>query len=227
VSRDERAAFELVFDALPRERSFVLRAYPLVAVPLAFLALGARQETGVGAEGLYALLCFTTAAYLPLVAAHVPASDSATARWLLDTSPIPRAALQAGALKAVVVRLVLPLYTLLALLCWSQGGALLALRLALPGALVAVLVLRLTWHRCVQDLPLSVDPDELAVELDWMGLLAGLGLVLTVVAVGVTRSVTGPASALALSAALLGGELVLDRVWRGLQRAEAGPGGTP
>jgi hypothetical protein len=104
---------------------------------------------------------------------------------------------------------------------------LLALRLALPGALVAVLVLRLTWRRCVRDLPLSVDPDELAVELDWMGLLAGLGLGLTVIAIGVTRSVTGPASALALSAVLLGGELVLDRVWRGLQHAEAGQTGTP
>jgi hypothetical protein len=214
VRRDERAAFELVFDALPRERSFVLRAYPLVAVPLAFLALGARQETGAGAEGLYALLCFTTAAYLPLVAAHVPASDSAAARWLLDTAPVPRAALEAGALKAVAVRLVLPLYALLALLCWTRGGALLALRLALPGALVAVLVLRLTWRRCVRDLPLSVGPDELAVELDWMGLLAVLGVALTLAAVLVTRHVTDAASALLLSAALLALEALVGRLWR-------------
>jgi hypothetical protein len=227
VRDDERASFELVFDALPRERSFVLRAYPLVAVPLAFLALGARQESGVGAEGLYALLCFTTAAYLPLVAAHVPASDSAAARWLLDTAPVPRSALEAGALKAVVVRLVLPLYALLTLLCWSQGGWLLALRLGLPGALAAVLVLRLTWHRCVPDLPLSVDPDELAVELDWLGLLGGLGIGLTVVAVLVVRNVGDAPAALTLAAVLLAAELVLDRAWRRTRPREDVPEQAP
>ncbi len=214
VRRDERASFELVFDALPREPSFVLRAYPLVAVPLAFLALGAREESGAAAEGIYALLCFTTAAYLPLVSAHVPASDSADARWLLDTAPVPAAALEAGALKAVAVRLVLPLYALLALLCWSRGGPLLALRLALPGALVAVLVLRATWRTCVRDLPLSVDPDELAIDLDWLGLLGGLGIGLTIASVLVTRLVTNAGSALLLAAALLVLEFVLDRTWR-------------
>jgi len=225
VRRDERAAFEFVFDALPRERTFVLRAYPLVAVPLSFLALGARQESGAGAAGLYALLCFTTAAYLPLVAAHVPASDSAAARWIFDTAPVDRSALEAGALKALAVRLVLPLYALLAVLCWSQGGPLLALRLALPGAFAALLVLRLTWRRCVPDLPLSVEPEELAVELDWLGLLGGLGMGLTVVAVLVVRNVTGVSSALLLTLFLLLLELALDHAWR---RAPAsGASGSP
>src|SRR5688572_23636525 len=211
VRRDERAVFELVFDALPRERAFVLRTYPLVAVPLAFLALGARDESGAAAEGLYALLCFTTAAYLPLVSAHVPASDSADARWMLATAPVSTAAIDGGAFKAVAVRLVLPLYALLALLCWSRGGALMALRLALPAALMAVLILRATWHTCVRDLPLSVDPDELSIDLDWLGLLGGLAMGLTLLSAVMTRFASSLGAALVLSAVLVGLELALTR----------------
>jgi len=84
----------------------------------------------------------------------------------------------------------------------------------LPGALAAVIVLRMTWQRCVSDLPLSVDPDELAVDLDWMGLLGGLGLGLTVFAVWVARNVVEPTHTLALCAALLAVEMALDRAWR-------------
>jgi hypothetical protein len=222
VRGEERATFELAFDGLPRERAFVLRAYPLVAVPLSFLALGAREESADAATGLYALLCFTTAAYLPLVAAHVPASDSAEARWILDTAPVPVSALDGGALKALAVRVVLPLYALLALLCWSHGGWLLALRLALPGALASLIVLRLTWVHFVSDLPLSVDPDDLAVDLDVMGLLTVVGLALTVFAVWVDRKVVDAPAALLLAGALLAVELVLDRTWRRAPRAAAG-----
>lgn len=213
VRPQERASFEWIFDALPRERTFVLRAYPLVAVPLAFLLLGARGESGAAAEGLYALLCFTTAAYLPLIVAHLPASDSADARWLVESAPLTRAALEGGALKAVAVRLVLPLYVVLALLCWSQGGALLAVRLALPGALLALIVLRLTWRVCVRDTPLSVPPDELAIDLDWIGLLGGLGIGLTLLSVAYTRLLPETGQAAAAIAVLVVFELVLERAW--------------
>lgn len=192
VRRDERAVFELVFDALPREPGFVLRAYPLVAVPLVFLALGLREADASSLEGLCSLLCFTTAAYLPLVSSHVPASDSADARWLLETAPIAPRAVDEGAMKALAVRVVLPLYALLALLCAGLGGTWLALRVALPAALVALLVLRATWRTCVRDRPLSVDPAELSIDLDWLGLLGALGLGLTIVSVAVVRGVRTP-----------------------------------
>ena len=93
------------------------------------------------------------------------------------------------------------------------GSALAGASLALPGALVAVLVLRLSWRRCVVDLPLSVEPDELAIDLDWLGLLGGLGLGLTLISVLVTRNVTDPTSAWVLVLALLALEVVLDRAW--------------
>jgi len=90
----------------------------------------------------------------------------------------------------------------------------LTLRLALPGALAALLVLRTTWHICVRDLPLSIAPDELAIDLDWLGLRGGLGLGLTVVSVLVVRYVPDAGSALVLSAALLALELLLERARR-------------
>jgi len=202
VRRDERAVFELVFDALPREPGFVMRAYPLVAVPLVFLALGLREADPESLEGLCSLLCFTTAAYLPLVSSHVPASDSADARWILETAPVARSAIDAGARKALALRVVLPLYALLALLCASLGGAWLALRVALPAGLTALIVLRATWTTCVRDRPLSVDPDELSIDLDWLGLLGALGLGLTIASVAVVRGVTTPASLAGLCALL-------------------------
>jgi hypothetical protein len=211
VRSAERGVFELVYEALPRENGFVLRAYPLVAVPLAFLALGLREADAAELEGLCALLCFTTAAYLPLVSAHVPASDSAAARWMLETAPVPQRAVDEGALKALAVRVVLPLYALLALLCAGLGGPWLALRIALPAALTALIVLRATWTTCVRDRPLSVDPDELAIDLDWLGLLGALGLGLTIVSVAVARAVTTlPALAL-LCAVLLALEVVASK----------------
>jgi hypothetical protein len=203
VRREERAVFELVFDALPREPGFVLRAYPLVAVPLVFLALGLRQADSAALEGLCSLLCFTTAAYLPLVSSHVPASDSSEARWILATAPISTRAMDEGALKALAVRVVLPLYALLALLCASLGGAWLALRVALPAALTALVVLRATWSTCVRDRPLSVDPDELTINLDWLGLLGGLGLGLTIASVAVVRGITTPGALAGLCLVLL------------------------
>jgi hypothetical protein len=211
VRREERGVFELVYEALPRESGFTVRAYPLVAVPLVFLALGLREADPAALEGLCSLLCFTTAAYLPLVSAHVPASDSADARWILETAPIPSRAIDEGALKALAVRVVLPLYALLALLCAGLGGAWLALRIALPAALTALIVLRATWSICVRDRPLSVDPDELKIDLDWLGLLGGLGLGLTIVSVAVARGVTTPLSLAILCGVLAGLEFVLGR----------------
>lgn len=211
VRREERATFELVYDALPRESGFVLRAYPLVAMPLAFLALGLREADPAALEGLCSLLCFTTAAYLPLVSAHVPASDSAAARWILETAPVTARAIDEGALKALAVRVVLPLYALLALLCASLAGPWLALRVALPAALVALVVLRATWSTCVRDRPLSVLPEDLKIDLDWLGLLGGLALGLTLVSVAVVRMVQTPLALALLCAVLLAFELVGSR----------------
>jgi predicted membrane protein len=214
VRRDERAAFELVFDALPREREFVMRSYPLVGVPLAFLALGARGEPGTARDGLAALLLFTSATYLPVLLAQVTISRSHRARWLLDTAPAPRSAIANGAFKALVVRFVVPLYVLLSALALAQSNLEQSLRLVPLSFLVAVTVTRQTWPFCVHDVPLSNAPEHVGAKLNWNNLLGSLGVILTLLAVLAWRFVDRTWIALAACVVLVFLERATDRAWR-------------
>jgi hypothetical protein len=207
----ERAAFGLVCDALPLEREFVLRTYPMIGVPLAFLAAGAGGAAGIERDGLLSLLLFTSAAYLPIPIVYVQASASAGARWILDTAPASAAEVARGAVKALAVRFLLPLYALLSALCWALGDLDLVLRLALPGALVALIVTRRLYARLVAEPPLSVQPDAVRAELDWTATLLVLALALTLVAVLAVRWITHPATGLAVALGLFAVDRFLDR----------------
>ena len=208
----ERASFDLVYDALPLEREFVLRTYPLVGIPLAFLVAGARGEPGAGREALLALLLFTPAIYLPVLLVHVPASASAGARWIVDTAPVGEREVAAGARKAVALRFVVPLYAILFAAAWSQAGFAFALRLALPAAMLSILLLRHLYAICVVGPPLSTKPDEIVVQLDWTGPLLMLAVGLTIAAVLAWRYVTSVELGIALTGALAACELALDRI---------------
>ncbi|MDP6538950.1 MAG: hypothetical protein QF903_06725 [Planctomycetota bacterium] len=211
VRSSERGAFDLVFAGLPLERDFVLRTYPMIGIPLAFLLIGARAESGAEREGLLTLLLFTPAAYLPVLLAQLPATATPRARWLLDCAPIGRAALRGGALKAVAVRFLVPLHALLAALAVALGEGTLAARLAPAGALVSLLALRLLYPRIVSAPPLSTAAEDLAVNHDWMGLVLTLVVVLVLVSVAATALVTTFPRALAFTAALIALEMALDR----------------
>lgn len=214
VRRDERAVFEWLFDALPVEREFVIRSYPLLAVPVAFLWIGASGEDARAVEGWLALLLFVPGAYLPLLAAHVPASRSFRARWILDTAPVPPAAVEAGAIKAIAVRFLVPFYLLLAALGCALGGTGLVLRLTLPGWIASVIVLRATWRRCVTAPPLSTPPDELYISQDWLGVLGLVAAALVGLAIAATKWADRGWTAALLAIALLLLERVLERKHR-------------
>ena len=207
----ERASFDLVFDALPLEREFVLRTYPMIGIPLAFLVAGTRGEPGGARDALLAVLLFTPATYLPILLVHVPASASAAARWILDTAPVREQDVAAGARKAVAVRFLLPLYAVLFLLTWSQSGFDFALRIALPAGLLSLLLLRRLYPLCVGDPPLSVPADEVTAKLDWTGVLLMLAIGLTIVAMIAWRQVTTIGHGLAIAAVLVAAEVLLDR----------------
>jgi len=207
VRRDERPAFDLVYDALPLERDFVLRTYPMIGIPLAFLIAGARGSDPATREGLLAVLLFTPAAYLPILLVHVPATASAEARWILETSPLPREAHAGGAVKAVAVRFLLPLYALLFVLAWTQADLAFAVRIALPAGILASVLLRALYAKFVRELPLSIAPDDVEAKLDWAGVLMGLGIGLTIAAILAVRFITGIGIGIGLAAVLL----VLDR----------------
>jgi ABC-2 type transport system permease protein len=221
VRRDERGVFEWVFEALPKEREFVLRTYPLVGIPLAFLLVGARGADRERTEALLALLLFTPGTYLPILLAHVPVSASHSARWILDCAPIERAAVQNGALKAIAVRFVAPLYLLLGLLSCLYASPAFALRLAPLAFLVSLAVLRTLSMEWPLDPPLSTAPEDVEVRRDWFNVLLGLALVLTLVAIALHQWLDSPALAAALAVALIAAEFVQDRRSRGERRAVA------
>lgn len=211
VRRDERASFELVFAALPREREVALRTYPMLGIPLAFLLVGASAaESATWRGDLLALLFFTTGIYLPLLLTHVPLSESPEASWLLRLAPTPRGALVNGTLKALYVRWILPLYLALAVLGFALGEAALVLRLWPLAAVLVLPVLRLLYARLVRELPLSTAPEDLRADTDWIGLVTTLAVAATFVAVAARRLLT-PGLAAALFLLAVGVELVLDR----------------
>ena len=211
VRREERPAFDLVFDALPLEREFVLRTYPMIGIPLAFLIAGSRGESGAAREGLLAVLLFTPAAYLPILLVHVPATASPEARWILETAPVSRSTHARGAVKAVALRFLLPLYAMLFLLAWAEVGLAFAIRLGLPAFLVSTILVRGLYSRFVRELPLSVAPGEIETRLDWTGVLTGLGIGLTLLAILATHFVTSLGAGLGLAAVLLVVERAMDR----------------
>jgi hypothetical protein len=182
VGADERGPFDLVYDAVPREREFVLRTYPMLGIPLAFLVAATVGENGGDREALLALLLFTPGVYLPVLLSQLPASQSHEARWLLDGAPVAEGALSNGAIKALTVRFLVPLYVGLGLLATYEAGPLFALRLTLPAALASLLVMRRLYALCVTDHPLSIAPDRLQTRLEWGGTLFGVAFVLTIVA---------------------------------------------
>lgn len=206
----ERASFDLVIDALPLEREFIVRTYPMLGLPLAFLVAGTRGEGSEGIRDLLALLLFTPAVYLPILLAHVPVTSSPEARWLLETAPVSRADVERGAIKALAVRFLLPLYLVLGGLAWYLADGAFALKLALPGALLSMIALRILYSRCVVGLPLSTAPDEITVHHDWTGLLLGLAGGLTVLALVVQRIFTQPLQIAGLVGVLLGVEIALE-----------------
>lgn len=193
VRPEERGAFDLVYSALPREREVALRTYPMLGIPLAFLWISASSADAVDRSwsgDVLTLLLFTVAVYLPLLLVHVPLSESHQAAWLLRTAPCAENAIVEGAIKALFVRWLVPLYLGLLALGWFLAeGALLA-RLWLPAVLLALLLLRVLYRRCVHDLPLSRMPEELSGNVDWAGTVAGLAVGMTVLAVVANRFLT-------------------------------------
>jgi hypothetical protein len=211
VRPDERASFELVFAALQREREVALRTYPMLGIPLAFLLVGAGAEESATWRGdLLALLLFTTGIYLPLLLTHVPLSESPRAAFLLELAPVPRGALVNGAIKALFVRWIVPLYLLLLALGFLLGEGALTLRLWPLATVLLLPLLRILYDRLVRELPLSTPPEELRADTDWAGLVSSLAIGATLLAV-VARRFLGPGWALGLFLAVVGLEWALDR----------------
>ena len=89
------------------------------------------------------------------------------------------------------------------LIAGAFAGPGFVLRLWLPAVLVTLLVLRFLYPRCVTAPPLSTAPDDVRAELDWMGVLAALAIVLTLAAVLANRWIEDALTGFSVAAVLL------------------------
>jgi hypothetical protein len=168
VRREERAVYRFVYDALPAERDFVVRVYPLLITPLAFLLLGAETETLHG-RGLLAILLFAPAMYLPVLLMYVPTTATPAARWVVEASPLDPRVEDVATIKAIFVRFLVPFEVVLGVVVASLGAPGMALRLA-PAALVyGAVVLRTCYSDMCTARPLSAPAAELGSAFDGGG----------------------------------------------------------
>jgi hypothetical protein len=210
VRERERGAFDLVYLASPREREFALRIYPMIGIPLAFLWLAASGGSERWRSDVLALLLFTSAVSLPMVLVHLPLTESPQAAWIQIVSPCSDRARQEGALKAVFVRWIAPLYLALLVLGLGLGRAGEVLRLWPTALALALLSTRWLYPRCVRDLPLSRAPEDLRSSLGWTGTAMTMAATLTLAAVLANRfldPLTGSLAALTL----VGADRALER----------------
>jgi hypothetical protein len=207
----ERASFDLVRRALPREREVTLRALPLLALPLVFAAVAVSRPAGAERDGLLALLLFAPGIYLPILQLHVAASQSAGARHWLDLAPLQRAALERGAQKALVATYLLPITLALFLLAGALSDWGLALRLAPIGCLANLLCLRLLYPRTVVDLPLSRPIEQIGGTESLAGPLISAGIALAGLALWTRFGLTALWQQAALLLVLLSLERWTDR----------------
>jgi hypothetical protein len=134
LARDpaERAAFELLWALVARDRQFKTRTYPaLAAIALfvtAFVVAAHRgawsaQIPDVAATDLHMFQLYYTLAVLPTPLLTVPYTERPDAAWVYRALPLasPGIALMAG-LKVLLVRLVVPTFTLVALAVVAAWG---------------------------------------------------------------------------------------------------------
>ena len=160
VRPQERPIFDWIYAGLPAEKDFGLRTYPLMAIPFAFLFLGADGQQPEG-QGLLAILAFAPLTYLPILLLFVPTTQTPAARVVVDVTPVGKMQEQEGALKAIAIRILIPLYALLAVVVGWVAGWALCLHLIPTAAALTVITLRPLWKHYVEHPPLSTPAQDL------------------------------------------------------------------
>jgi len=204
VRPDERPIFDWIYHGLPAEKDFGLRTYPLMAIPFAFLFLGADGTRPEGL-GLLAILSFAPLTYLPILLLFVPTTQTPQARVLLDVAPLGTLQEREGALKAIAVRILIPLYVLLAIVISWVATIELALHLIPPAAALTVYALRPLWLHYVENKPLSTPAQDLGGV--WRDDLTGGMFFMAIVSVACAlltwKYVPGPWGGVAVGSAIL------------------------
>jgi hypothetical protein len=163
----ERAAFEMIYHVLGRDRKIKLKIYPTFGYVIVFaLIFTFRGEDDFATtwnnlpDTQYHLLMLYFAFMILQVAFHeLPYSDDFKASWVYFSTPIQKPGdILTGTLKAVIIRLFVPGYLLISLVVMTIWGAQAAddVVFALFNNIIMVLIILLVNKR---SLPLSIAPN--------------------------------------------------------------------
>ncbi|GAE31078.1 hypothetical protein [Halalkalibacter hemicellulosilyticus] len=121
-SKEERAFFHFASIIVKRERQFKLKVYPSIGLalvlPYLFLFSEMRNSTwGEIASSQWYLSMYFTILLIPTIVVMAEYSEGYKGAWMYESSPLKGLHLAVkGTLKALLVKLVLPLYVLVSLI---------------------------------------------------------------------------------------------------------------
>ena len=173
----ERAAFAFTWRVTGRDRKFKLKTYPQLGFGLAYVVVMSVQGQSFGRSGLFYLFALYFAGLYVMVAQYqLSVSDNYRASWVYGSAPIRQPGdLLSGSLKALIVKLLMPFYVLLAGYILFRYGTDKTpdVVLAFFNSLIMLISAALLTTR---RLPFSVAPDALKQNNTARGLLVSLVL---------------------------------------------------
>lgn len=200
----ERAAFAFTWRVTGRDRKFKLKTYPQLGFGLAYVVVMSVQGQSLGRIGSFYLFALYFAGIYVMVAQYqLSVSDNYRASWVYGSAPIRQPGeVLSGSLKALIVKLLMPFYLLLASYILFRYGTdkTADVILAFFNSLIMLISAALLSTR---HLPFSIEQDTLKQNNTARGLL--VSVVLGVVGFshyGLTLVPYGVLGAIPVSAAL-------------------------
>lgn len=173
----ERAAFAFTWRITGRDRKFKLKTYPQLGFGLAYVVVMSIQGHSLGSSGFFYLFALYFAGIYVMVAQYqLSVSDSYRASWVYGSAPIREPGdVLSGALKALIIKLLMPFYALLAGYILFRYGTDKTpdVILAFFNSLIMLISAALLSKR---HMPFSVEQDALKQNNTARGLLVGLVL---------------------------------------------------
>ncbi|MCX6213069.1 hypothetical protein [Spirosoma sp.] len=171
----ERAAFAFTWRVTGRDRKFKLKTYPQLGFGLAYVVAMSFQGGSLGSSGFFYLFALYFAGLYVMVAQYqLGISDNYKASWIYGSAPIQTpGAVLLGALKALILKLLLPFYVILASYILYRYGLdkISDVLLAFSNSLVMLVSSALLSTRYM---PFSLAPDALKQNNTARGLLTSL-----------------------------------------------------
>ncbi|MEZ0485929.1 hypothetical protein [Fibrella aquatica] len=159
----EKAGFTFVWFITGRDRKFKLRTYPGLGFGLVYAVIMTTNNKSAMAQGdgFFLLILYFGGIYIMTALMQIAISDNFKAAWIYESAPMREPGiLLVGALKALVVKLMVPYFMVLAAyVLYLKGSSVLPdICLAFVNSLVMLLVSAIVSKR---HLPFSMEQDVL------------------------------------------------------------------